>query len=395
MFGVFLVMALLFSPGASAQSIANSLLQLGIKLGGAVVESAVDSVSDAMRDPEAERRKAQEEKENAARQYAQFLAEVESMKELTALQRERAVYAYKDVQAANKIMGELIVRSEEAQRTQRAKIFTPTGLLGAAIESAASSPAVAMRQANQMVKAGIPQQQTKDVMAQMDGHGAANAKILLASAGAAQEIATPQPDVSEAKALIADIQAKQQAEAKQIQNVSETPFSQDRGKRVFVEFINAPKFSAHLAEQLKAQGLQVSNTPEEAEVRYRFEGDLQIPESQRYSALQVDVGSFLEKPEAITPPEKKTSGQVKAIVGSIFLGLARAQGSNIPPAVKSADDNTYGQDVVVVASRWAEGKEIRVSSRRKQRTAEVGGDQIIQETTRDLFWLLGLEYPKQ
>jgi len=387
-------MAMFFSSGASAQSLANTFLQLGIKLGGAVVDSAVDSVKDAMRDPEAERRKAEEEKENAARQYAQFMAEIESKKELTALQRERLVYTYKDIQAANKVMGELILRSEEAQRAERSKIFTPVGLLGAAIESAASSPAVAMSQANQMVKAGIPQQHTKDVMAQMDGHGTAN-KILLASAGTAQGISAPQANASEAKALIADIQAKQQqTEETQIQISTETPFSQDRGKRVFVEFINAPKFSAHLAEQLKAQGLQISNTAEEAEVLYRFEGDLQIPETQLYSALRVDVGSFLEKPEAIIPPEKKTSGQVKAIVGSIFLGLARAQGSNIPPAAKSADDSTYSQDVVVVASRQADGKEIRVSSRRKQRTAVVGGDQIIQETTRDLFWLLGLEYPK-
>jgi hypothetical protein len=377
----------------------SGALQVGAKIGSAAVGMAVDSAKEAMRDPEEEKRKQQAEEARLAEDYRKATAEIEAKNELSPLQRERLLIQFKDMQETLVQMRAFIARTETAQRAERDRIFTPAGLLGATVEAAANSPSLAMKKADQMVKDGIPQRQTREAMARFD---AGKQKPSTSSAALLSRAIQPAPilalptDVSAANALMSEVkQEHASAQTTEVQEEHTLAFSPDKNRKIHLEFIGAPSLTRHLFRILQAQGYILTNTPSEADVRYRFEGDLLVPESSIHAGLRVDAGSFLENPQFIPAPEKKTSGQVKSVLRSVFLGLAKAQGANLPAGANEAGVGDYAQDVVIVASRHADGFETRISSRRKQKTTEVGDDRIIQMTAQELFELLGLSYPER
>jgi hypothetical protein len=372
---VLIAFGLAFPVSAQAfgiNDVLGGVFNAGMELGSAAVSKATDS----FRDPEAEKAKRQKQEDNLVAQMNKGLDDIDARTDLSPLQREKLSLTLKQQYQATIGMARFAAEAEERQRAERDKIFTVGGIAGVAGRSVASMPSVATAQANAMVRAGIPQQQSRTALALANNKQGST--ILAATQVVAASQVGPQAGqaadkmIAASRAEVADI--KEKIEANNPVEVAPAPvvvdnfFSKDLGSKGYVEFVGSGKLSAQLRDALRALGHTIVEDKANAEVVYQFEGEYAVVASSFHEGVIEDIGAFYEAPHEVRPNEK-TGGKIKGFFAKGLIELSGAGNALKPPS------SDYKQRVIIVANRKARaGKEIRVAA-------------FIEETRKDIIAL--------
>lgn len=408
-----LIFLLAYIPSAFAFGLGDlvgATIQIGAKLGGAVIGKTIDSAKDAMRDPEAEAAEKREDERKMLETFAKAQREIEDREGLTPLQRERFSMALVRQYEQMNAFRQFVEAAEARQRAERDNLFTAGGLLGVATEAVRTSPSFAIAQADMMVKAGIPQAQGRAAIAGADAiYGASSGQKQIQAAltnGAvdAAKIAVTQPlqAVTSVEVIpppaVHDASGAQSATIQVDASIIQPPavrddaFAQDRGKHIQVEFVGSPVLTQKLQSALARLGYTLSDPVGKPDVIYRIEGEFVIQETRRHKGLSLGAGKILEAVEEIAPPEEKLAGKIGLGVSKLFLGLAAAQGKSVPENVTPPDQVMFKQDLLLVIARQADGeREARVSVIKRAEQGKIQARSLAQEAATELFERLGLK----
>lgn len=411
-------------------------IQAGGKLIGAAVDKATDAVKESMRDPEAEAREKAEQERKLAEQIQKQIDKIEATPGLRPIDRERMVLQIQEQYQAAKEMQAFVARAEARQKEERDKLFTLGGIVGVVGEAAMSSPSMVVaranamahdpvwraqmrannqavfRQADAMVAAGEPQAKARVVLAQADaltktGAPQAGAQAILDNAEALKEA---QEAAKDAALAAAEAEEKEKIDAAMDETAAIPPvagekiaqasvegktddvkpegsldaFSLDLGKKIWIEFEDAPSETAMLRKLLESRGHALASAREEADVVYLIQGEFIIPQSKAHEDLTRSLGDLLEKPgQTIDPPAKKNMGAFQTGVASLMLAAAGAK----PPV----ETKGYTQQALLVIARQPkDGKETRASVLRKERGEEIMGGRLAKAAREELYGLLGV-----
>lgn len=378
----------------------STIIQAGAKIGGAVIDKAVDS----LRDPEAEKRKKEEALVEAQRvqaaQFQKLFDSIEARKELTPLQREKlkltAIELNAEAAAFAKFAQDMEVHQQEQRRAEADRVLSLGGLVGTIGEAAMNSPTMVMNRANALSRSPEFRQQTRDAVRRADGQPSGGASAVVAAVEGSVALDAAQSAVADARErmvaeaqpvivqLKADVEASQAELAAKMQTSQRADFfTADRGRKVFVDFLDNAAESERLRGLLAAQGHQIVATADEAEVRFRIEGEYEIPATGAHEGVVLAAGSLLDRQTPIEPPPKKSAGIVGSVLGALF------RPANAPTA-----NPTYPQRVLLVASRQApDAPEIRVSALRRERSAQLDAGSATREGLKQLYEKLGIDRP--
>lgn len=378
----------------------NDVFMAGMHAAGELGGAAIDKVKDSMRDPEAEKRKEEEQQAKMAEGLRKTLAGIEARKDLTPLQRERLVIsARRAYTMALQIQG-LQKEADAQRRAQDDQLFTAQGLMGVTARSVMATPTVMDAKAEAAVKAGIPQAQSRAAVSAIDDHG--NAKpyaqfnpFAIAQAQVTQQQANQAVQEATATQAGAVQQTMDRINAKlpdlpKPNQLSADAFELDKTKTLFVSFQNSPKLTQDLRQYMQRHGYKLVDSTDEADVVYLFEGEYTVSENSMHDGLKSDSGTMYETPGSIHAPANKTTGEIKGLFAKAVLGLAAIQNptANIPKA-QSAND--YSQDILIVAARQPKDEqETRVSINLDEKTSEIVADQMNTDALNKLLAALKL-----
>lgn len=426
-FAYWLVLGgLVVSPSALAwgmNDVYHMIWDVGGKVVGAATDKAVDAVKEGLRDPEAEKLKQQEVERKQIEAFQKAQAEIEARSDLTPLQRERLTLKLRETEAQVAAIKALIDESERRQREERDKIFTVGGLTKATVQASLSMPTVIGAEAAVMVKAGAPKLETDRAMARMDPKFTDNYKFqtpgkqvttmvttsvaektidsaeqaVLATVGEDRASRRDAAIISTAEANQITAQARKVAMTQpRLPNAAPAP---DAGageiaKRAYIEFVDSPSETRRLREVLTGMGFIMAGTREEADIAYRLEGDLQVPETQRYERLALSLGKYIEAPANVEPPATKLSGQIKTGFFKFISAVGSAQGKPLPNGAATSSDIIYKQDLLLVLSRQEKGeKEKRLSVQRVEEGAGIKIAELSSSAMKAMYEMLGLPAP--
>lgn len=413
----------------------GDIVNIGIQAGGEIVRAAggkaVDAIKDSMRDPEAEAREKAERERKLAEQMQKQIDEIEAIPNLRPIDRERLVLQLHQTWQASKDMQVLVERAEVQQKAERDKVLTMGGVASAIGKSALNTPSVALSQADVMSKnpiwrteqrmrneavfqqaqvqvdSGIPQAKAKVTLAQADtlrssgvqqaGSNEVIAKVediakaerVAINVGAAVQVLPPSQEADSAsKAKLEsgnDITVNAEPIVSALATAEANAFSPDLGKRVWIEFEDAPTETVRLRKLLQERGHTVVPTKGEAEVVYLIQGEFVISETKMHDGLTISAGKLLENPEQpIDPPSGKTMGTINAGLVRFLLAAAGAKA----PVSEAAG---YRQSMLLVIARQPiSGKETRVSVVKKVNSETIEAAKLARVAREELYRILGI-----
>lgn len=412
----------------------GDLLSVGIQAGGEIVRAAggeaVDAIKDSMRDPEEEARKEAERQRKLAEQMQKQIDEIEAMPNLRPIDRERLVLQLERTWQASKEMQAFVAQAEAQQKAQRAQTLTMGGMAGVIGQAAMSSPSMVMaqadlmvanpvwraeqrlhneaafRQVDAMVAAGIPQAETQIVLAQAEVGGTELSEVGAgAMIGSAEELAKIKQATGDAALLSASVgqvdtsslggetpttpalvdAVAQPEDPIAVKDQIHDVFSPDLGKKVWIEFEDAPAETVALRKLLQERGHTVAQTRAEADAVYLIQGEFFITETKMHKGLVKSAGGILENPEeTIEPPARKAMGTIGGGVSKFMLAAAGAQ---MPPSQAEG----YRQEALLVIARQPrDGKETRVSVVRETQGDNLEAAKLVREAREELYLTLGI-----
>lgn len=395
-------------------------IQAGGKVIGAAVDAGIDKAKDAMRDPEAEAVKKQEEERRVAEQFQKAQAAIEARHDLSPLQRERLSLTLKKQYAQMQQFKQFVEMAEARQKAERSQIFTGAGLLGVVGDAAINTPSVslaradamahspiyraqmrtqseaAFRQADAAVAAGLPQAQSKVALAQAQADTIAKISIPQVEAKEALRQADVERGVEVAATGIGSPPAHQDGGKAETQPVSENKaadaFSQDIGKKIYAEFQDSPTQTRKLRDSLVARGHALADKREDADVVYLIEGEYVVPENKQYQEVRLSAGNLLENPDKLIPePEKKLMGSIGSGVGTFFLVMAAAQGAKVPQGVMPKEQAGFSQEALLVIARQPKsGAETRLSVMKNTDSLVMAGASLVKDADEEMLDRLGI-----
>lgn len=431
MYRKYVIMALVagvaaFAPNAYAFGIGDIVsfgIQAGGKVIGAAVDAGIDKAKDAMRDPEAEAVKMQEEERRVAEQFQKAQAAIEVRHDLSPLQRERLSLTLKKQYAQMHQFKQFVEMAEARQKAERNQIFTGAGLLGVVGDAAINTPSVALaradamahspiyraqmrtqseaafRQADAAVAAGIPQAQSRAALAQADAVTKGGIPLM-----ELKEILRPADvergaEMAEAAGMSSP-SAPQAGGKAETQPVSENKatgaaadaFSPDIGKKIYVEFQDSPTQTRKLRDALVARGHALADKREDADVVYLIDGEYVVPENKQYQGVRLSAGNLLENPDKLIPvPEKKLMGSIGSGVGTLFLVMAAAQGAKVPQGAMPKEQTGFSQEALLVIARQPKnGAETRLSVMKNTDSLVMAGASLVKDADEEMLVRLGI-----
>lgn len=283
--------------------------------------------------------------------------------------------------------------------------------------AAMNTPSMAMARADMAVASGQQQAQSRSTLAQTDAllqtgqvqnknRASVAAADTLLKGGAPQQSSMSVTDVQSAvanpvrQAQIANaIQnsadqhkpemdaAKAAIEAaKPIKDFGEQEpvslLAQDKGRKIFVEFLNGKLLSERLRSAFKDGGYKVVDNVKNADVVYQFDGEYTIEPAYEREGLTEQLGVLSDNPHVIELPQRKVSAMKSALGG--LLSAVSGQGD---PTTRVT---TYRQQVLLVANRHFEGKDIRVSALSAKEGMSLKFDILIQEAMQEIVEEVGI-----
>ena len=390
---------------------ANDIFSVIFEVGGKVVGAAVDKAVDSMTDHEAERKKRQEAQEASERQLAAALQEqmtdIENQPSLTPYQKEKArielMAAKAQIIAMNRFASSMIEQQEAARRAERDQLFSLGGLASATAGAALNTPSMVMAQADLQVKAGIPQAHSRNVMASIDNQGnltpSGQMKQVVGEVAAQQQAATiaGKLEHQQGAAQVADLQAQHaghlaEVEAARSEESANTSppkdvFTADKGKAVYLEFVGCAEQAGLLHSYLKERGHQLVEQAEDAEVRYRIEGEYWVPATHERQGILFKAAEALVSPSPLPLPETTLKGNLASFSGKLFGALAG--GAAVPVKPPSTPPSQYA--LVVLSRQQGETPDsIRFSGYRKESGSTLDARELTRAAIGDLYASLGL-----
>lgn len=381
-------------------------ISAGAKVGGALVDKAVDS----MKDPAEEQRKRDAQKAKNDEQmragFQKALSEIEAKKDLTPFQREKLKLSLINSAAAATALAqfaeEMTARQEAQRRAERDSLLSVGGIANTVGAAALSSPSVMMAQADRMAKSGMFQQQARDMMAQADGRQKVSAGATIANISNvidAQDKMNTALDSAQrqAKTELQPVLTKiEQDSAERGEQFAELAgmrkpmqdnfFAQDFDKPIFVEYIDNAEQTQKLREILASQGFTLADSKESAKAYFRIEGEYMIPQTGKHEGSAISSGKALTNPTMVTVPAKRSAGLVASALGGAIGAIRSGMGKPAPGEAPQS----YEQMVLVVASRQVGNEEIRLSSVQKQTAPDLIPVELITAAQADLYAKLGL-----
>lgn len=403
-------------------------VQAGGKLVGAVVDASVDKVKDAMRDPQAEENKKREDERRVAEAMQKALADIEARRDLSPLQREKLCLILKKQHAQLQQFQTFAANAQAQQQArkvaERDQLFTGAGIIGTVGSAALNTPSMmmaqadvlarspgfraqnaeAVRQADRLVAAGVPQAQTRTALAQVDAmpnklalQAGLQGAIQLAHAVSAPGVTAPNPEIGSTPAPVS-VQVKNEESAQQLATESvQDAFSPDMGKKLYVEFIGSPAQTKSIREMLTGRGHTLLDAKDDAEVAYLIEGEYVVAETKERQGVDISIGKLLDNPtQTIEPPQRKLMGSVRSGFGMLMLGMAQAQGAQIPAAAMPKEGNGFRQTVLLVTARQPKGgAETRISVFKEIESTALDGAMLSRSANEEMRGQLGLAQVKR
>lgn len=414
---ILMVMASLGHVGvASAVGLAD-FVSAGINVVGNVGGAMIDK---AMEDsPEEMERKRQKEAADREVKFHEAIAKIEARQDVSPLDKEKLTRQISKSFGMAETINNLAIQQEMQRRAQRDQMFTAGGMVGVVGNAAMNTPSAVMARADLMVKAGIPQAQSRaaieganDLMKtgqpQAQSRAAVEAATIsmnggkitppnvgsvqlggtpenkaMVAAGIANAIAQHQAEINRAIAEVDAAKPKQLLSVPEVENLT----SLDKGRKVFVEFVGSKKLTERLQSAFKGNGFEVVSSAGEADAVYQFDGEFSVGEEPTRQGVTERVGAFVDSPHPIELAKK--SGGVKKMVGGFLLAMG---GLQIP---QQQDSGVYRQAVLFVANRHAEGKDIRVSVINRAESSELNPDVLIESAMQEMMGAIGIREMNQ
>jgi hypothetical protein len=374
-------------------------LDAGSKVGGALIDKAVDSFKDHEAE-ERKRKEAIEKQEKALRdQFVKQMEEIEtSHRYTTPYQREKAKLGYialnSQLTALMRFGAEMEVQQEKQRREERDRLLSFGGIATTVAGSAMNSPTMLMKQADQLSKSpdfrrNIAQASSgkspvgNPLSSAIEGAQALN-KIEAAQTQMQTEVERQLKPVMSVLSKASEESTEKLVE--EVEKKGKAPsdfFVVDYGKPIYVEFVGNDPATNQVRELLVEQGFQMADSKENAVGYYRIEGEYLIAESRERYESAVPIADALLIPESIKEPKEKDKG----IANGLLVGAFSLLGAN-KAAPKPVE---YRQSVLLVASRQAaDSKEYRISVNRKLEAKELKPKTLAEESVDALLGKLGL-----
>lgn len=384
------------------------------KLGGAAIDKAMEDSPEEM---EAKRAKEKEARDN---QFKDAVAKVETRSDLKPLEKERMVRQIANTFGMAETFSNMSSQQEIARRQQRDQMLTLGGAAGVVGNAAMNTPSVAMARADMAVKAGEPQAQSRNALAQTDAllktgqvqdknratmaaadgmlKGSAPQSTMSvsdaqsAARGTSQQqaqisnaiqdsVALHQPEMNAAQAAIDAAKPKQPFATPE----STELLAQDKGRKIFVEFLNGKSLTSNLQQVFKNAGFTVVDNAKDADVLYQFDGDYTVDAAYERDGLTEQMGPLTDNPHAIEAPQRKAGLMTKTLGG--FLNA-------VGRPVDTTKSGAYKQKVLIVANRRFEEKDMRVSATASKESMALEPDAMINGAMQDVLSAVGI-HPSQ
>lgn len=161
--------------------------------------------------------------------------------------------------------------------------------------------------------------------------------------------------------------------------------AQDKGRKIFVEFLNGKSLTSNLQQVFKNAGYTVVDNSKDADVVYQFDGDYTVDAAYERDGLTEQMGPLADNPHAIEAPQRKAGLMTKTLGG--FLNA-------VGRPVDTTKSGAYKQKVLIVANRRFEGKDMRVSASASKESASLEPDALINSAMQDVLSAVGI-HPTQ
>ncbi|MGP8438152.1 hypothetical protein ACT2FY_09420 [Paraburkholderia fungorum] len=182
----------------------------------------------------------------------------------------------------------------------------------------------------------------------------------------------------------------------------------DKGRKLYVEFNESPALSKALQEAFKAQGYELADTKEQADIAYIFDGAFQAMRPATNRTAEIRLGEYAEHPEALKTKSRRGFSvalglnPLAVVAGTVLQNVGNATG--VQDAVNSAvgdpdgkclakcDQWGYKQRATVNIERYADGKRASVIASVSETTEDgLDPDGLILASLQGLSARLGLD----
>lgn len=382
-----LIFASSLLPSAASALGFGDLISAGVNVVGRVGGAAIDKMTDDS--PEEREKKRLKEKTDREATFRAESAKIEARTNLSPLNKEKLTRQLSKEFLAADAMSNFAEQQEMRRREQRDSVFTAGGLAGVVGQAALNTPSAVIARADANVAAGIPQRQSRDVLSQVDNNGRATGSP---SSASSFPVATTNGEAAGALQKQIDqqyVDINHAVEtAKQNQPVVDQPagmVAQDKGRKIFVEFVGGQKLSERLRKAFANAGYTLADSPVDADVVYQFDGEYSVrPENGRNGVLE-SVGAYCDNPVTIAPPTAPAGAEIKNAVGGFMAALA-----GIPRAPTANTTGGFKQSVLVVANRRIDGKDTRVSALISRESAALEPVAVIEDAVLELMRVVGV-----
>lgn len=369
------------------------------KIGGAAIDQALADSPEEV--------KAKLDKERAKRdaQFKEEVAKIEANQKLSPLEKEKMVRQLAKTFAGVEAAANMQARSEQAKAQQREQTLSMGGMAGVVGGAVMNTPSMAMARADMAVKSGEQKAKSQATLAQTDAllqtgqvqahnqnvaaqmNGTPNtgtqnvsaaqlgAKVKSDAIGPVGTALTPQQAQGKSPEEIQANYTQMRATAvavkdeatksvnKNLAPVVTNMLAQDKGRKIYVEFVNGKKYTEQLNLAFKKAGIAMVGSAQEAEVIYQFDGEFYIDPAPQRKGVIAQLGYINDTQQTIELPQKEvsTASKFKNLASGLVVFAVAASGHEVPGDPNAGSENTYTQKVLIVANRHFEGKDTRVS----------------------------------
>jgi len=397
------MMALLLTQATPSYAfdLIGGLVSAGTNAVGSIGKAAYNKITEDS--PEEAAAKQRKVEANAIAAFKKIQTEIEERPGLTPLQREHAQIALNSQQQV--AMGYLAAQTErdKAQREANDRALSGAGIMGTVGSSLADGVVVAVSPDNPMnmsdkelISRGraITQsaQPAMDAAAQQSALGTSSNSIPLSVAKDAMTMdqRAVTMDKFEQQTGIDEYRKLQQEMATRevdytVTKTGDTSFmlSQDKGRKVYAEFLGSQKLTAEIQAALRKFEFNVVDKADDADVQYQFQGDYALAETHGYTGTKGNAGEIFEG-KVVSAPEKKSQSQVASIARGFLGALA---GIKMQAQI---EDETFRQQTLIVINRHADGKDVRVSSFVTGQSADIQATGMVNMALVNLYIKVGL-----
>lgn len=181
----------------------------------------------------------------------------------------------------------------------------------------------------------------------------------------------------------------------------------DRGRKVFVEFLASQKLTASARSALAAQGFELVDTREQADVVYELDGAFQAQRPATRRTAEIRVGDYAENPAPLATKSGRggsvmlSLNPLAMLIGTIASNVGNATGAQDSVNAATAGDPDgkclsrcetwrYRQRNVVNLTRKAAGDEQKCAVLATAEDAELLPARLIQSSFDGLADAVGL-----